>query len=242
MEDAWEELDALCQELPAGDGSESDVRAQLKAQIETLRPALEALDRHSSDLRTEEALMLVRDRLLSGAAVIQHISFEYGLERSVAMIWPAALDPRPDLAREGGEYRIEVWLRMGEDGRPRVRVIGARRMEASLPVAREKFRAVLLGAVRAPAYVEHAHEHGGAAPAGASGTAEAPVETEAESPPESPVDAAEPDQDIADTAGRTGVSAEEMEQPAPPAEEEAIPLGPAAAPGAPNGPDRKNSG
>ena len=239
MEDTWEELEALCRELPASDEGETDARSQLKAQIEMLRPALEALDRHDSDLATEEALMLVRDRLLGGAAVIQRISFEYGLERLVTMMWPAALDPRPDLARAGGEYRIEVWLQMGEDARPRVRVIGARRMEATLPVAREKFRAVLLGAVRAPAYLEHAHEHGAPAPGSVSGPIEPPSETEAARTPEPPSEDAQANQDVAEPAGRPEAPGDAAEQPVSPSEDEPIPLG-TATPNSPDAPDRKN--
>lgn len=225
MNDVWEELDALCRELEASAGPASESRAHLRTQLEALRPGLELLDRHYQELGAEEAMAQVRERLLAGAGVIQRIVFDYGLERLLALMWPAAADPRAELAEARGEYRVEVWLRMGEDGRPRVRVVGEKRLEAPLPVAREKFRGVLLGAVRAPAFIAH--------PA----AGEQPADAAAEAPPAEPAAApeAEPARPAAGAEAPWAQAAAESEappateeaRPAPPAADEPIPMGPA---------------
>ncbi len=189
MDDTWEELDALCQELHSIDGGGSEERARLQSQLEALAPVLEVIERHRQELAPVEALVRLRERVLGGAGVIQHTSFEYGLEHLAVLAWPAAADPRPDRAGALGEYRIEVWLGVGEDGRPRVRVVGEKRMQAGLPVARDRFRAVLLGAVRAPAFVALPEGEAGPPPGEPSteaSTAEQPAAAPANHAPETP--------------------------------------------------------
>lgn len=155
MTDTWDELDALCEELHALNDEASERRAHLAAELESLRPVLDLLDRHDADLAPGPALEAVRTRLLGGAGVIQRTATAFGLDRLLVLAWPAGADPRPDLSVAAGEYRVEVWLGLSEQGRARVRVVGAKRMEAALPVPVEKFRAVLLDAVRAPAFTPY---------------------------------------------------------------------------------------
>jgi hypothetical protein len=209
MEDVWEELDALCRELLPAEGTEdSDLRDRLRTQRETFRAAAEALDRHLHDLAAEAALAQVRDRLLAGMGVLQHLSFELGLERRLALVWPAAADPRSELSGTAGEYAIEVRLWMGEDGRARVRVTGQKRLEAVLPVSREKFRGALLSAVRAPLFTRRPSE------------AEATRPAEAASPPSS---------GTGTPAGAEAPSAASGDRPVPPPDDTPIPMGPAGA-------------
>jgi hypothetical protein len=152
MQDAWEELDALCAEAHALDSAWSERHARLVAEMESLRPILDLLNQHHQQLAPEQALEQVRERLLDGAGIIQQTSASFGLDRLVVLAWPAAADPRPELSGKAGEYRVEVWLGINEQGRPRVRVVGAKRLEAVLPAPIARFRDVLLSAVRAPAF------------------------------------------------------------------------------------------
>lgn len=213
MEDEWEELETLCREIEeAGSPEAAERRNRLRAHLEALTPALDVVGQHVSALDPEGALARIRDRLLGGAGVIQQTVLEHGLDRLTVLAWGAAADPRPEMAGARGEYQIEIWLGLSETGRPRVRVVGAKRLEAALPVAVEKFRSVLLGAVRAPKFspypAEEEHQPEGAAEAAEQAAAEP-------EPPSHPETAAA-------EAGRR----EEM--PSPPADDEPIPMGPAA--------------
>lgn len=182
MDETWEELDAFCQELQGAEGAGAEERERLRAQVAALAPMLELIERHRQELAPVETLVQLRERVLGGAGVIQHTSFEYGLEHLAVLAWPAAADPRPERAEARGEYRIEVWLGVGEQGRPRVRIVGEKRMQAGLPVAREKFRAVVLGAVRAPAFVPVPEEAAAAEPPAPEQPATTPEEQVAEPP------------------------------------------------------------
>lgn len=152
MSETWDELESLRAELHALDPAWAERQTQLAAEIALLKPILEQLNRYEQDLAPIAALEQVQARLLGGAGVLQRTAAAFGLERLAMLAWPAVADPRPELSAAAGEYRVEVWLYLGTDGRPRVRVVGSRRMEAVLPAPVEKFRAVLLGAVRAPAF------------------------------------------------------------------------------------------
>jgi hypothetical protein len=155
MRDTWQELDDLCTEVQALNATWAERRTRLETELDALRPILDLLDRYHAELAAETALDAVRTRLLGGAGVIQQTSAAFGLERLAVLAWPASADPRPDLSGATGEYRVEVWLGVNEQGRARVRVVGAKRLEAVLPVPVEKFRAVLLGAIRAPAFTPY---------------------------------------------------------------------------------------
>ena len=195
----WDELEQLCQEIEEASSEVGGRRERLHAEQEALKPALAEIERFWQELAPEQALEQVRDRLLGSAAVIERATAVYGLERMAVMVWPAHADPRPELASAKGEYRVQVLVGLNERGRPRVRVTGAKRLEAILPVAPEKFRAVLLGAVRAPEHVLAGEE-----------PQRAPERTETAAP-ERPQDAESGD-----------------ERPVPPPPDEPIPMGPAA--------------
>ncbi len=205
----WDELEQLCREIEEAHGEAAGRRERLRGEREALKPALEEIERFWQELAPEQALEQVRDRLLGGSALVQRVTAVYGLERVAALVWPASADPRPELASAKGEYRVQVLLGLNERGRPRVRVMGAKRLEAVLPVAPEKFRAVLLGAVRAPEHVA---------------TEEAAEPTQPEPEPAPTTQAA------ADGERPPSTTSEESaeERPTPPPPDEPIPMGPAA--------------
>jgi hypothetical protein len=196
MTESWDELDALCEELHGLNAEAAERRAHLAAELESLRPMLDLLDRHDTDLAPGSALEAVRTKLLGGAGVIQRTAAAFGMDRLLVLAWPAAADPRPDLSAAAGEYRVEVWLGLSEQGRARVRVVGSKRMEATLPVPLDRFRAVLLNAVRAPAFTPY--------PA----TADAEPHADAEPPPESATD-----------TGESGPPSESVDPETPPKDE-----------------------
>jgi hypothetical protein len=198
MTTEWDELERLCREIEETSSGAADRRERLRSEREALQPALEQIERFWQELAPEQALEQVRDRLLGGSALVQRVTAVYGLERVAALVWPAYADPRPELAAAKGEYRVQVLLGLNERGRPRIRVTGAKRLEAILPVAPDKFRAVLLGAVRAPEHV-------------------AIGDAEAEAPPESA---------RVEQAAAVGEEPP-AERPTPPPPDEPIPMGPA---------------
>jgi len=106
-----------------------------------------------------------------------------------------------------GEYRVEVFLHLGPDGRGRIRVEGAKRLEAPLPTSRTRLRSVLLTAIQSPKFVEKA-----GAPS---------AEEEMPAPPAAGEPATEA-QRAESATPRPGDAAEQ-----PPPEEQVIPLGPA---------------
>jgi hypothetical protein len=227
MEGRWEELEQLCNELQEAGDAWTERRSRIDAERAAIQPVIDQLEQHYTALAVEATLEEVRGQLLGGGGMMQRMHSTYGLERLAALWWPAAVDPRPDLAGKEGEYRVEVWLGVGEQGRPRVRIVGERRLEAVLPVSTEKFRSALLSAVRQPAFVPYARDD--AAPHAPSddstGETETPPATEAAAGgSEEPA--------VAEDAGvDPETSAEEPvapEQPEAPAGDEPIAMGPAS--------------
>ncbi|MBI2761364.1 MAG: hypothetical protein HYX51_08070 [Chloroflexi bacterium] len=219
MESGWEELEQLCNELREAAETWSERRSRIDAERQAIQPVIDQLEQHYTALAVEPALEQVREHVLGGAGMRQRMHSTYGLERLAALWWPAAVDPRPDLATAEGEYRIEVWLGVSEQGRPRVRIVGERRLEAALPVSVEKFRSALLTAVRRPAFVPYAHEDASSHPA-----ADEPSE-EAETPRQpGATDSSGEESAIVEDAGAPSAS----DQPAPPADDEPIAMGPAS--------------
>lgn len=177
MTQDWDALEELSKETAdERDAAWQEHQAALRSQVETLAPVMELLAEQDRALDADGALEQIRDRFLAGAGVIQRTTFEYGIERMRVLAWPAALDPRAGLAAREGEYHVEVWVGVNENMRPRVRVVGEKRLEATLPVSAEKFRAALLGALRAPKFTPAGET---AVPVEESATEEAPP---AESP------------------------------------------------------------
>ena len=149
----WEDLDTLCREIEEANAEWVVQRDRFTAGLAAVQEALERVEQAQRELTPDLLLDNVRTRLLGGVGMVQRLTLDFALERLTALTWPAAADPRPDLAGAAGEYRVEVWLGLNERQRPRVLIVGAKRMEALLPVPVERFRSVLLGAVRAPALI-----------------------------------------------------------------------------------------
>lgn len=199
----WPELDEYRERLRAEHAAWSERLTAVQSQLAHVRPALDRIAAQYAALGVEEDIVRLCEQVLGGAGMVQRVRFDFDLERYVTLAWPAAADPRPDLAaaHREGEYRVDVWFGLGADGRGRVRVEGAKRLEAPLPTSRARLRAVLLGAIQAPRHVP---------PPSAES---APETAEAGSPP-----------------GRTDDAAARPEQAEtqPPPEEQVINLGPAS--------------
>jgi hypothetical protein len=205
----WPDLDGYCDELRGAHAEWAERVSAVRLQLAQLQSELIEIASQQHVLGIAEDLERLNEAVLGGTAVAQTLRLGYGLERYLALFWPAALDPRPALARStgDGEYRVEVYLHVGPDGKGRIRVEGAKRLEAPLPTSRARVRGVLLRAVQDPKLVE---------PGAAS--AEAPSDTdEREGHPE-------PDERMGDerpSAPRPGHTDEQV-----PPEVQVIPLGP----------------
>ncbi len=175
MSDPWTEFDEYCAELEAAGAAEDERRAAMTAGLETLRPALDLLHRQHGEFEVEALLNQASQRLFGGIAVIERVTTSLALNVHYALQWPAFADPRPDRRTADGEYAVQIWLGLDEQGRASVRVAGERRLQARLPVSIERFRAVLLTALREPAFIAAPEtsppepESEAAAPAGATG-------------------------------------------------------------------------
>ena len=207
----WPDLDAYLAQLSAEHAAWAERLTLVQTQLAAVRPAVLGIATQYAALGIEEDLARLNELVLGGAAMVQAVRFAFDLERYVTLFWPVARDPRPEMARPEaeGEYRIELWLLVGPDGRGRIRVEGAKRLEAPLPTTRERLRRVLLSALQAPRYVA----------ASAAEGEEEPVEQQPQSAPE-------PDEQPVEQASPRPGDPEEQ----PPPEEQVIPLGPSAEP------------
>ena len=148
--DEWAALEVLCVEAHGDTETLAKRREELGSYREQLRTLLEALAAAQQELQIDEHITHINDRFLLGGGMVQRWEVFGGLERVVTLAWPAAADPRPERRDAGGEYRLEVWLGLHDNGRPRIRITGAKRLQALLPVSAENFRAALLAALREP--------------------------------------------------------------------------------------------
>jgi hypothetical protein len=198
----WNGLDAYCEQLRAEHAEWAERIDAIDTQLLSLRATLAGIGEQYRTLGVEEDLALINERILGGTGMAQSLRIGHDLERYTALIWSTAGDPRPGMTRpdEDAEYRVEVWMHMGPDGKGRIRIEGEKRLEATLPTSRERVRSVLIRAVQSPKLVSR-------------GEAEAEATPPPERPEQKPVEAATP---------RPG----DPEQQ-PPAEEQVIPLGPA---------------
>ena len=190
----WPELDALLDELRAGNDERWQEAQELRKQFEQLQSRLQVLAEQYTGLQVHETLQMLNDRLLSGMGTIEMVHSGVGIEYIAALVWPAYFDPRAsgDDASKEGLYRIDVWLGPGmQDGQPRIRISGEKRLEAKLPTNTERFRGALLSVFRSPRFVAReagerepedepapetaasAGQEPEGAPAGAAATAEA---------------------------------------------------------------------
>ena len=241
----WPELDALLEELRADNDERWQAAQELRKQFEQLQTQLQVLAQQYDALHVHDALQALNDRLLSGMGTIEMVQSGVGIEYVAALVWPASFDPRvsADESTRQGLYRIEVWLGPGmQDGQPRIRIAGEKRLEAKLPTSTERFRAALLSVFRSPQFVARTATPEGS-PSEGSPSEEAAAETAEQ--------AQKPEPDGKPNAARLDAAAEECAEPAvaaardtptepepgasagPPTEpgpaetDEAIPLGPA---------------
>ena len=220
----WTDLDAYCTQLRSDHAEWADRLRTVQAQLAAMRATLGGLGAQYVALGIEEDLERLNELVLGGAAMCQSVRLGFDLERYVALFWPVSVDPRPTMMRPDaeGEYRVEIWLHIGEDGRGRIRIEGEKKLEAPLPTSREKVRRVLLGAIRAPKFVAHA---GDASPSEDEPPAATPQGAAAEGAAEERgADAQASEQPVEQATPREG----DPNEQAPP-EEQVIPLGPAHA-------------
>lgn len=202
----WPDLDQLATQLRADQQDWAERLATVQTQLLTVQPLLTTLAEQYEQLAIEEDIHRLRAATLGGAGLIQAGRFDFDMERYLALVWPVGADPRPELAgvAGGGHYQVYVSFTINEQGRACVRVQGEKRLEASLPVSREKLRSVLLQAVQRPRHV----------PGDDEGIADRPADdAPSDAASELPVESARP---------RSG----DPDEQAPP-EEQVIPLGPA---------------
>ena len=205
----WNDLDSYCEQLRTEHAEWAERIDAIDTQLLAVRESLAGIGEQYRALGIEDDLALINERILGGAGMAQSLRIGHDLERYTALIWSAAGDPRPAMTREDeeAEYRVEVWMHMGPDGKGRIRIEGEKRLEATLPTSRERVRSVLIRAVQSPKLVSR-------------GAAETPDAAATPPLPERPED--EP---VEEASPRPG----DPEQQPPP-EEQVIPLGPADEP------------
>jgi hypothetical protein len=186
--DDWHELDLLVEELRAVHGESWQRTEQLRQQMSGLQPHLEIIAQQYEELAVASHLTTLNERLLAGMGSVELIESGMGFEHVAALVWPSQLDPRDLGGRDKeGYFRIEVWMGPGlQDGRARVRLAGAKRLEATLPTNPERFRSALLAVFRDPQFVERPEPEEDATAVGASGepAGEPPDAENADSAPE----------------------------------------------------------
>ena len=246
----WPDLHAYCAQLRTEHEAWVERLTALGMQLAHLQPALLDIAAQYRALAIEDDLERLNRLVLGGAAMAQSLRLGYDLERYISLLWPAAGDPRPSHARPDseGEYRVDILLHLGPDGRGRIRVEGEKRLEAPLPTSRERLRKVLLGAIQAPKYVSR--------PGQDESEGETRAEEETDTPPgpgrmsDQPHGELRQDQEAeAHAEPRREVGTDEPVPAAeprpgdphdqPPPEEQVIPLGPASDAGAEEAPKRR---
>lgn len=206
----WPDLDSYCEELRAEHTDWAERLDAVETQLSSLRSALAAVAAQYHILGIDDDLELINEHVLGGVGMAQSVRIGHNLERYTALLWPAAGDPRPSLVRadDDAEYRVEIWMHLGPDGKGRIRIEGEKRLEATLPTSRERVRSVLIRAVQSPKLVS-------------KGEMQA-AESEAPQPPPEQPSAERPEQQPVEEA--TPRSGDPQDQPPP--EEQVIPLGP----------------
>src|SRR6476469_9128197 len=151
--DEWPELDALVEELHKAHEERWRTAQDLRQQLAMLQPHVEVLSRQFEELQVEAHLRLINERILAGLGSVELVHAGTGIEYLGALVWPAHVHPAEGEAQPsvGEVCRIEVWLGPNlEDGRPRIRIAGERRLEATLPTSPERFRSALLRVFQQP--------------------------------------------------------------------------------------------
>jgi hypothetical protein len=176
--DDWAELEQLIEELRSANQERWTLMETTRQQLAGLQPHLDVISRQYEALEIERHLREMNERLLGGLGNVEVVQSGMGIEFIAALIWPASLGPAEadNSPEEGTICRIEVWLGPGlQDGRARIRIAGAKRLEAVLPTTSERFRIALLSVFRNPQMVRQpvsgATEEEQGSPSSASGRA-----------------------------------------------------------------------
>jgi|GEM_PF-3554176 len=196
--DEWAELAALAEELRGQDEQWRATCEAMAAQLELVRGVREGVEQQLAELGVEEHLARLARELLNDAGRLHSARLNYGLTRSLALLWHALDDPRASRREAPPEAEYAVEVRVGPryllgvpnsgsgDERISIVIAGQKRLVATLPTTREKFRAALLRAFAAPSYSGPPREDTAAEPAaGADAAGEhgaAPESAEAAAP------------------------------------------------------------
>jgi hypothetical protein len=155
--DNWPELDALYEELRRENEEHWRRTDELRQKLAELQPQIDIISQQFGDLQVDQHLRSINDRLLAGLGSVEVIYGGVGIEYAAALVWPghAQTQAEGDDSADEAMYRIDVWLGPAlEDGRARIRLVGAKRLEAFLPTSSERFRTALLTVFRNPQRVE----------------------------------------------------------------------------------------
>lgn len=189
--DGWVELEALIGALREGNAAWAESADKLANEASSLGKLVEDVERHYGELGVRDALQALADRALAGAASVYEARRAFGYTRTATLAWQAADDPRAALAGEAASSWLSVDVLIGPrvlidagaaaapDDRLAVVIAGEKRLVATLPTSREKFRGALLRAFAAPRREAKAASGGGPTDAGSV-------------PPTEPADAAVP--------------------------------------------------
>ncbi len=211
--DAWAELDALAAALREADAHWRSTSEAMAAQLELVRGVREQVDQHYAELAVEAQLERLASSLLNDAARLHAARLDYGLIRTVMLIWHPLDDPRPSLREASPEAQYAIEVRIGPryllrlpdggaaDERLSILIAGEKRLVATLPTTREKLRAALLRAFETPAYSGPPREQAPAEPAPAEQPEASATATAESAPPEGePANGAAPSEAGAEAA------------------------------------------
>jgi hypothetical protein len=190
----WPELDALYEELRRENEERWRRTDELRQRLAELQPQIDIISHQFSDLQVDQHLRSINDRLLAGLGSVEVVYGGVGIEYAAALVWPGHAHSQAvgDEAADEAMYRIDVWLGPAlEDGRARIRITGAKRLEAPLPTSGERFRTALLTVFRNPQRIERPamEEEPVSEPAGKQEIDEPDAPLESASQPDHPADA-----------------------------------------------------
>jgi hypothetical protein len=166
--DAWEELDALVAGLRSENTAWAERIDALAGEAETLGKLTADVDRQYEALGVREAFEALAQAVLAGAATIYEARRPFGYSRQATLAWHAGDDPRAAFADEPRDSLLTLDVAVGPrlllDGggdaagaeRLTVLIMGDKRLLATLPTSRERFRAALLRAFAAPRHGQDA--------------------------------------------------------------------------------------
>ncbi len=191
----WQELDDLTAELRAANTAWAERVDALAGEGEPLSKLTADVARQFDELGVREALEALAQRALAGAATTYEARRPFGYTRSVTLAWHPADDPRAELATGERDALLTIDVAVGPrlllgagdgvpaDDRLAVLIMGEKRVMATLPTSRERFRAALLRAFATPrrgAVPPDAREGAGDVGGSAEPTASAPPTDDSE--------------------------------------------------------------